>query len=478
MYRSRLSRIVVNDLFDKFNYEIDLENGDDVAIIIAPNGCGKTTIFNLLNFVFKPSFQSFTKIMNVPFDSITCYFDSNEIVRLAKFKVAISDYIKEENIQLKNIQAEMAGRLLKMMNKGNDIAYNYRLLITDSKGNTTGDIDFFDQLVNEYSALKSRGYEEDFEPEEEVVSAYGMDTTNRAHLRRFTYLFKEIEKHLEEGKVDIPIKFIETNRIQTKSNYSEAIYSRRHYMEDQKEPILRSKEAIDKEVAKRLDQYGVNKDLASEGLAKKYLEQWERLSREKIDYNTFVESWNDYIKDLEKYEELGLINISETNYIDFNTSEKGKEAYNVIGGYLNLLLGENEGNTSPLKEIYEKLNLFKSIFDSRNSVTWKKVFFTREGLKVYDCSNPDERKEIPLHVLSSGEKHDFVMFYELIFNAEPNSLILIDEPEISLHITWQEEFMDNLLTICNTNNMQSIVATHSPNIINGHFDLIVERQDG
>ena len=65
------------------------------------------------------------------------------------------------------------------------------------------------------------------------------------------------------------------------------------------------------------------------------------------------------------------------------------------------------------------------------------------------------------------------MFFNLIF-ASSDLLVLIDEPEISLHIEWQERFIDDLSEICEMNNIQALVATHSPNIINDHTDLIAK----
>ena len=78
-----------------------------------------------------------------------------------------------------------------------------------------------------------------------------------------------------------------------------------------------------------------------------------------------------------------------------------------------------------------------------------------------------------MEALSSGEKHDFIMFYELIFNSGENSVFLIDEPEISLHVAWQMEFINVLEKICELNGMQAIIATHSPDIVNGHDDLLI-----
>ena len=88
----------------------------------------------------------------------------------------------------------------------------------------------------------------------------------------------------------------------------------------------------------------------------------------------------------------------------------------------------------------------------------------RVGIVIKDGKN-----NIPLKLLSSGEKQILVLFYELIFNTNKNMILLIDEPELSLHIVWQEQFMDDLEKIIKLNNIKVIVATHSPQIINNRW---------
>lgn len=92
------------------------------------------------------------------------------------------------------------------------------------------------------------------------------------------------------------------------------------------------------------------------------------------------------------------------------------------------------------------------------------------GISVFDKDN----KRLCLDVLSSGEQHEIVLVFDLLFNSPDGALILIDEPEISLHISWQREFLDDLMDIVQLNNMEVIIATHSPNIIDKHYDLMVE----
>jgi predicted ATP-dependent endonuclease of OLD family len=55
----------------------------------------------------------------------------------------------------------------------------------------------------------------------------------------------------------------------------------------------------------------------------------------------------------------------------------------------------------------------------------------------------------------------------------PNSLILIDEPEISLHILWQQQFLKDMQEITAIRKFDILIATHSPHIIYDRDDLAV-----
>lgn len=86
----------------------------------------------------------------------------------------------------------------------------------------------------------------------------------------------------------------------------------------------------------------------------------------------------------------------------------------------------------------------------------------------------DDGTSIPLNRLSSGEKQIFVMIYRLLFHAAPGSIVLIDEPEISLHVSWQQTLGSTLLDLARLRDLQIIVTTHSPQIIHDKWDLTNE----
>lgn len=76
-----------------------------------------------------------------------------------------------------------------------------------------------------------------------------------------------------------------------------------------------------------------------------------------------------------------------------------------------------------------------------------------------------EDKSNSVYDLSSGEKQLIILLAHLIFVKEDNKIdiFIIDEPELSLHISWQEIFVDALMEA--SPNTQFILATHSPSII-------------
>jgi predicted ATP-binding protein involved in virulence len=53
-------------------------------------------------------------------------------------------------------------------------------------------------------------------------------------------------------------------------------------------------------------------------------------------------------------------------------------------------------------------------------------------------------------------------------------LILIDEPELSLHVAWQVQFLKDLARVIKLSSFDVLLATHSPQIIDTRWDLTVE----
>lgn len=96
----------------------------------------------------------------------------------------------------------------------------------------------------------------------------------------------------------------------------------------------------------------------------------------------------------------------------------------------------------------------------------KKIRFEGSRLRVFAGKSP-----IPLESLSSGEKQIMRLLIECVY-ARDNCLI-VDEPEISLHVDWQHRLVQSLRTV--NPGVQLILATHSPEVMaNLSDDEIIE----
>lgn len=105
--------------------------------------------------------------------------------------------------------------------------------------------------------------------------------------------------------------------------------------------------------------------------------------------------------------------------------------------------------------------------------------FTVNRLKGFIFETTEGGKRVlSAKELSSGEQHQLVLFYELIFSSSGVDLFLIDEPEISLHVEWQRRFLDDLVKVQKLTNANFIIATHSPQIINNRRDISVALDGG
>lgn len=116
---------------------------------------------------------------------------------------------------------------------------------------------------------------------------------------------------------------------------------------------------------------------------------------------------------------------------------------------------------SKITELTEPIERLKSLISN----------FFKEGKKELIVKNDGDlrikigEKEASIFELSSGEKQILIMIAHLIFYEaqKPSGIFIIDEPELSLHLAWQEIFVSSILQA--SPNTQFILATHSPAII-------------
>lgn len=131
------------------------------------------------------------------------------------------------------------------------------------------------------------------------------------------------------------------------------------------------------------------------------------------------------------------------------------------------------GKDAAGNEMFEKrLQVFRDIIGNAQFAHKHMQVDARYGFRF--VADNEERSILPVEKLSSGEQHILVMTFELLFLAPDDSLVLIDEPEMSFHMAWQVDYLKNLRSITSLRKLQCIVCTHSPQIFEMDWDLTVD----
>lgn len=280
-------------------------------------------------------------------------------------------------------------------------------------------------------------------------------------------LIKDLEsksslpKWLIEKTNSVNTKFIETQRLLTKIKDEESGYH--------SSVIKYSKELV--ETIK-------NRTVAATGLASKLDRSYpnrvinEITKKRKITDIEIEEGLSNLNKKRELLNKVGLLDTEEENLQPITNVINKQQANNkeLLKDVLQIYLEDSNQKLEVYADLASKLDLFIDIINKR--FLYKKISIDKKTGFVFNSSITD--KNIPLSGLSSGEQHELVLFYQLLFNTAPNSLLLIDEPEISLHISWQNHFIDDLRDVIKLNNFSAVIATHSPDIINKNWDLTVK----
>lgn len=129
-----------------------------------------------------------------------------------------------------------------------------------------------------------------------------------------------------------------------------------------------------------------------------------------------------------------------------------------------------------LLEIYQEkrdseqaVEAFVGVVDSywKQQQSEKKFHFDKLTVNAQVINNYTSLP-LPLSALSSGEKQIVSVFARLYLDAGKHYIILIDEPELSLSMEWQQKFLPDVL--CAPSCTQLIAITHSPFTFDNELD--------
>jgi predicted ATP-binding protein involved in virulence len=214
-----------------------------------------------------------------------------------------------------------------------------------------------------------------------------------------------------------------------------------------------------------------------------YSQELEKLEKRRQELNNAIDNLD--VKDLSKQfaeyfdsTKRALEILSSTSSFD----ETGKPNQEYVKALLQWVIKSSqiEKIDNIIRYANEYSNSIQRLKDPINRFVDSVNLFFKESRKEIEIDNKGEitikaentKKSFTVFELSSGEKQLIIMLAHIAFNYKNknSSILIIDEPELSLHISWQELFVDALLKA--SPNAQYILATHAPAII-AH----VERRD-
>jgi len=432
----RLRTITVNGLFGRFDYEITLEP-DDPTVITGLNGTGKSTILRMVDAVSRGDLPA---LIDFPVESFQLTFDGIEPVifdRDANARVARISWGDLSHLQ--------------------DITWNLELasLPTWAIEAVREHPDGTDELVE--SLRRHAG------PMSFVEFSEGRELALSLWRRRSDLVTPDWFTGIREA---FPVLFITDQRLVAEPGARREPHRGRPRLGAR--PIRVGQRTIERasrdiasriqdadsryaRVSQRQDRTFPNHVIAAMKRGKKMSAQSVgKLSRE-VDVQR------------ERLRLVGLLDGADAFGLHLDPSDL--EDPNVRSVVATIFESDLQ-KLSVLNGLAERLAAFKAFLDRRYAP--KSVQLSRQGgIRILTPNGGEIRPS----ELSSGEQQMAVLAYEILFRAEDATVVIIDEPEISLHVLWQDTLIEDLATMGGPSGLQFLMATHSPTILANHQHL-------
>lgn len=450
----RIKEIRVAKLFGHFNYRIPLKN-ESIAILHGPNGCGKTTILRLLKAVTEINLLT---LRRTQFDSLKILFYEN-----------VELYIKRT---LDEVQSDDKGENKKPKYRITFICSEPGSAAKEYTPNRTVSLEmrrYLGYIEQRVPALIRVGPEEWLNREtgekltlEDLIDMYGeiLPTTLGRILKDkapewLQKISSALSSHLILTQRLLRIRKMDP-RVQSegRERMSDVVEI---YSNDVKEEISRIltesvavAQSCDRTFPSRLLQELTHTPMSEAELRRKFDEIEEKRKR---------------------LISAGMLN----DEVAMSLLARKLETTEIK--VLELYLKDVEQKLEVFDRLQQRIQTFMEIINFKLNPKGKSINISRDSGFIFESKYGEQLRLAPRD-LSSGEQHQIVLFYELLFKTMDGALILIDEPEISLHIGWQRVFLSDLEKVVKLTEQNIVMATHSPQIINNRWDLAVALDGG
>ena len=144
---------------------------------------------------------------------------------------------------------------------------------------------------------------------------------------------------------------------------------------------------------------------------------------------------------------------------------------NIGNRIIELLTSGNPEDQIKATEVSRPKARFQDLIDQLFSETGKKIIRKSNEIQFEQLG-----ETLTPYQLSSGEKQMLVILLTVLVQDNQHATLFMDEPEVSLHIEWQQKLIYNIKQL--NPNVQIILTTHSPAVImDGWMDAVTEVSD-
>jgi ABC-type lipoprotein export system ATPase subunit len=454
----------------------------NLTILVGKNGCGKTTILNILNAIFT---KSFAKLAEYDFRKIQLESDEGNIVIRKSQNIIEIRRVDIRNITKKCISlSEPALNKLEMKLNSDDplILTNFNSDKTESQFKEVMSMLYLEIPTNQE---KKQEFEQLIRQFAFNVSSMYFPTYRRTEVDFANLIFEPDAVSMRSYKMFQQKYLFEERFIDLDNVFNGTV-------------VGFSNKDIRSIVEKRWNRISQIEKTNLSNLIKNYLfSLLDPLSTEEFDYNKILDTKpGDMKKDIEEvFIKTGLITSDEAErkenigkYVESvywakecmdnfgQTVDKGKYsnielAIKDINSASEILFSHRKVHTliKMFRDTCRKTDAIKAPFynltDILNDFLGKKVEIKDGKIKfIYGKDTLD------FEDLSAGEKQLVALFVYTRLSLQKHSIVLIDEPELSLHIGWQRKFLSALTS--GEKDIQYIVSTHSPFIISNYSNNI------